>query len=609
MKAKKRIGLLFKMVGISSALMLTAILVLAFVSIRSVETSSLNTAIHMGNYKLAGDIATFQYKIAQEHGQLRLVDGTLVDSNGNSLRHDFRLVDMVASSQGVQATIFVLENRDFLRITTSIVDNAGRRVVDTFLGQDHAAFNYIISGMNYSGLAVILGRDFLTAYQPIFAPNTNEVIGSLFIGIEMSSIEETIISARNTQIIIIVIAAVIILFLSVLLIVVSCRFILLKPIQSVMGLLKSMGEGDLTKQLSVKNNDEIGEMVESANITMKKISSLIANIRKEVEVLSGIGVDLTSNMNQTASTMNEITANTQNAKERALNQSASVSETHATMNNLVTNINKLDKHIENQSRNISKASSAIEEMAANIKSVNATLLVNADSVNTLTNASEVGRASLAEVSTDIQEIARESESLLQINAVMKNIASQTNLLSMNAAIEAAHAGDAGRGFAVVANEIRKLAENSSEQSKTISMALKKMKSSIDKITFSTGNVLTRFEAIDSNVRTVSIQEENIRSAMEEQEVSSREILGGTNELNEITQQVKSSSNEMLDGAKEVIRESENLEKVTQEITSGMNEMAVGTEHINLAINHVNDLSNKMREGIDILEKEVSRFKV
>jgi methyl-accepting chemotaxis protein len=255
------------------------------------------------------------------------------------------------------------------------------------------------------------------------------------------------------------------------------------------------------------------------------------------------------------------------------------------------------------------SSSSIEQMVANIRSVTETLIKNSDNVKTLLDSSEVGRAGLQEVATDIQEIAHESEGLLEINSVMENISSQTNLLSMNAAIEAAHAGESGKGFAVVAAEIRKLAENSSSQSKTIGTVLKKIKNSIDKITKSTENVLGKFQAIESSVKTVADQEENIRNAMEEQGVGSRQLLEGTGNLNELTRQVTASSHEMLEGAKEVIQESNNLEKATQEITSGMNEMSSGSEQINVAVNQVNEISGKNHDGIDILLREVSRFKV
>jgi methyl-accepting chemotaxis protein len=382
-----------------------------------------------------------------------------------------------------------------------------------------------------------------------------------------------------------------------------------KPILKVARALEIVAEGDLTQSVNVDTKDEIGDLTRDFNYTMDKIKNLVKNVKREADVLSEIGNSLASNMTQTAAAVNEITANIQSIKGRVINQSASVTETHATMEQVVVNINKLNGHVENQSHNVSQASSAIEEMVANINSVTDTLVKNSGNVKTLTEASEVGKSGLQEVATDIQEIARESDGLLEINAVMENIASQTNLLSMNAAIEAAHAGEAGKGFAVVADEIRKLAESSGEQSKTIGAVLKKIKGSMDKITHSTENVLTKFEAIDSNVKVVSQQEENVRNAMEEQGQGSKQILEGVGNVNEITRQVKGGSNEMLEGAKEVIHESNNLEKATQEITNGINEIASGADQINVAVNHVNAISAKNREGIDTLIREVSRFKV
>jgi methyl-accepting chemotaxis protein len=384
-----------------------------------------------------------------------------------------------------------------------------------------------------------------------------------------------------------------------------------KPIINVAATLKDIaqGEGDLTKTVNLKSNDEVGDLAKYFNQTLGKIKALIVVIKKEGVDLTDIGNDLASNMTETAAAVNEITANIQSIKQRVISESASVTEENATLEQLIQHIERLEKLIEKQSENVAQASAAIEEMVANTASVTDTLIKNGTNVKTLTDSSEVGRAGLQDVATDIQEISRESEGLLEINSVMQNIASQTNLLSMNAAIEAAHAGEAGKGFAVVADEIRKLAESSSEQSKTISTVLTKIKESIDKITKSTDNVLARFEAIDSNIKTVAQQEENIRNAMEEQEQGSKQVLESIEHVTEITRSVKGGSEEMLEGSQQVIAESQNLEKVTQEITSGMNEMAQGADQINIAVNQVNDLTSKNRDGIDSLMREVSKFKV
>jgi len=420
--------------------------------------------------------------------------------------------------------------------------------------------------------------------------------------------EKTVMAAVTTMTTVLIILGVVILAVITFIIILVSNSIT-APLKKMEGVFEFIGNGDFTQTIEAKGNDEIGNIGRALNVTVEKIKGLIGTIKTESVELSEIGTELSSNMNETAAAINEINANIQSIKSRAINQSASVSETNATMEQITVNIGKLNEQVDKQSQSVAQSSSAIEQMLANIQSVTQTLIKNMENVNQLESASEVGRTGLQDVAQDIQEIARESEGLLEINSVMENIASQTNLLSMNAAIEAAHAGEAGKGFAVVADEIRKLAESSSEQSKTISTVLKKIKESIDKITKSTGNVLEKFETIDKHIRTVSDQEENIRNAMEEQGHGSKQILEAIGNLNDITRQVKGGSHEMRDGSNEVIKEGKNLEIITQEITGGMNEMATGADQINIAVNRVNELTISNQDKINVLKQEVSRFKV
>jgi methyl-accepting chemotaxis protein len=381
------------------------------------------------------------------------------------------------------------------------------------------------------------------------------------------------------------------------------------PLTHMTEIVHHTGSGDLTMRVNIKSKDEIGELANDFNTMLDNIKDLITTIRKESENLSDIGAVLSDSSGKTAAAVKEITGNIQAIQNLAVNQSASVTQTNATMEQISGNIKKLNDHVAHQTESVSQSSSAVEEMLASIQSVTQTLYKNTDKVNELTEASGVGRGGLQTVVSDVQEIAHESEGLLEINSVMENIASQTNLLSMNAAIEAAHAGESGKGFAVVAGEIRKLAEGSSAQSKTIVTVLKKIKGSIDKISNSTNSVLEKFEAIEGGILTVSGQEENIRGAMEEQGEGSKQILEAIGQLNEVTRQVKKSSAEMLDGAKEIINEGKNLERATVEITGGMAEMAASAGQINAVVSEVNNISGQNKAVINDLLLAVLKFKV
>jgi methyl-accepting chemotaxis protein len=314
-------------------------------------------------------------------------------------------------------------------------------------------------------------------------------------------------------------------------------------------------------------------------------------------------------MDQTASSVRQINANIRSVKEKILNQSESVAETDSIMGQVTANIEKLNDSVEKQTASVSQSSSAIEEMLANISSVTRTLIRNSENVNELTAAAEEGRQGLRTVSQDIEGIAKESEGLLEINSLMQTIASQTNLLSMNAAIEAAHAGEAGKGFAVVADEIRKLAENSSNQSKTISAVLKKIKAHIDLISKSINTTLDKFQAINDQIQTVSGQETQVRASMEEQETGSRQILEAVGRLNELTDKVRKGSAEMLEGSREVIAESKRLGIATAEISGGIDEMSTGAEQIDAAANRANSISITNKEHINALAVEITKFKV
>ena len=417
---------------------------------------------------------------------------------------------------------------------------------------------------------------------------------------------ETVNTLRTSMLII----GSIILVIAVAVVYVTARMII-KPIETTVTALKDIaqGDGDLTVRLSVHGNDEITDLSEYFNETIAKIGTSMRMVGENSKVMENIGEELSSNMTETASAINEISSNIDGVKQQALTQAASVTETAGTIEEIIRTIENLNGSIETQSASVTQSSAAVEEMVSNIASITNSLEKSDNMVKTLAAATSEGKSTLLTSNTVTQKIADESGGLIEASSVIQNIASQTNLLAMNAAIEAAHAGEAGKGFAVVADEIRKLAEESSAQGKTITDTLKKLSDDIKGLSDSSKIVEEKFNAIfqlSENVRGMSAE---LTAAMKEQENGSREVLAAIKNISSVTVEVKSGSEEMLVGGKGVADEMRKLDQLTAVIKDSMNEMAAGVQQINNAVQEVNDLARKNKDSIEGLAEEVGKFKV
>ena len=384
-----------------------------------------------------------------------------------------------------------------------------------------------------------------------------------------------------------------------------------KPIYLVVDALRDIaqGEGNLTVRLPLHGNDEITDLSEYFNETIEKIGSSIKSVGVNCSKMENIGGNLASSMSETASAMHEISVNIDGVKHQTGTQASSVSQTAATIEEIIRTIKQLNNSIDIQAESVAQSSASVEEMVANIASITKTLEKTDGVIRQLAAATGEGKETLVTSNTVTQKITEESGSLMEASSVIQHIASQTNLLAMNAAIEAAHAGEAGKGFAVVADEIRKLAEESASQGKAITTTLKTLGGEIDTLSASSKMVENQFTTIFTLSAQAKSMSDQLTAAMREQEAGSKEVLSAIKNINAVTTEVQAGSEEMLKGGESVAEEMHKLDNMTQLITNSMTEMAAGAVQINRAIQDVNEITQENKQSIERLAEEVSKFKV
>ncbi|GAB6088585.1 methyl-accepting chemotaxis protein [Spirochaeta dissipatitropha] len=367
------------------------------------------------------------------------------------------------------------------------------------------------------------------------------------------------------------------------------------------------GDAELTRKIEIIEFDEVGDIVSSLNTFMDQISELLQTVMQASSQTAESSTKLQEVIFSTGSAAGRMVAAIEQVSSNADEQLKAVEETGNDIRGILGSLETIADQVNTQASFVEQTSSSVNEMAASIDSVTQAAEKTNKVSEELTKVAGQGSDAVKKAIEAIREIEGSSKQINDIVTVISKISAQTNMLAMNAAIEAAHAGDAGRGFAVVAEEVRNLAENSSRSAKGITSQIKGMLELIDNGVQLSENAGVSLDRISSDIQQTNQLVAEISLAMREQNAGTTEILQSISSLVESTQtisQVVHTQRERSEAMKQSVTE---LIEAFSQIQAATAQQAQDNTEIAGSVDNMQNVAKENEEIVARLKKVLERY--
>ena len=328
----------------------------------------------------------------------------------------------------------------------------------------------------------------------------------------------------------------------------------------------AVGKADLSAKIPVKSNDEIGVLAQDCNLLMESLANMFRKIKESVASLVYYGTEIDDHSQSTIGDVQRTTERIEEISARAKAQNETMDMVADSSSNVNQSMRLLASRIGMQAEAIGDISGHVNEISSNIQSIDQNVSRISQKYELLVNDSKTGQKDQLTVVDKVGEIQAQAGRLKEANSVIRSIASQTNLLAMNASIEAAHAGAAGKGFAVVAGEIRNLAESSAKQSKSIGDLIKSITEAITGIVDASKLSLSSFQSLDTRIGEIQSMLSEVLASVDEQQEGAKKLLDSMSVVDSSSDSIQAASKEMQEESEKVFSRMDELRTSASEIT-------------------------------------------